>query len=688
MPSIRPAAVLCVFLCFTAGEVAAGNAGGLSPEQLLQKAIDATAWTRNVHMRLEYRIRSIGWVQEDFGLGPPVNLDEQSGTGEVFVSGQRLRSIRQNAPAGGFDGAHVDTLVTPDRRIFWVKGHSVAYTESKLLIEQAEVLDRASMLMGWFLDGNISDQIYGLFTFATALKLGKVQPNAPEENLGDIPCRVVDVVGDSWELRVWVAPTRDFNFARFTFDSKADPKIGRKEVHCDIKQIKYQQLQDGKWIIKAGTFQFTAPFKDRGERGYETTVTRTFVDLNPDFEKLKAFDVPAIPDGERVLLEETDESGKRKQSGVKHMWKDGKVVPAYDPKVIERIERQMRNDATTQPATIPGLSEELGVGRRRENLCSLLSIKLTMEKRGLIVTGYSGASVGEVWDNLTPGAAAVLYTRPWFAPAGHFWVVLGRRAGHVVIMDPGQKFQTVDRREFDEFFVPMFSGDWLKVDSPVLHAVSTVHRFADGKAAIKTTILGGQGEVGFPITFRNEASHPVRFKGAKGDCDCFRGIRPAGFQVQPGESVELEVLFDRAKFGVGKVRKQVVLTVEEGRTERAILLDLDVDVRDVQLEERVNWVPERLEAGLIPKDQVAARGEAVTIYLPKGVQISDVKTRSRKVTVRLESTTDVGKVVAQRYLVSILDAQSGRVDDAIEFNTTDPNFHSILIPFRAEIAAD
>ena len=352
MISIRPAAVLCVFLCFTAGQVrAADDAAGLSPDQLLQKAIDATTWTRNMHERLEFRIRPIGWVQDDFGSGPPVNLDEQSGTGEIFVSGERLRSIRQNGPANGFDGAHVETLVTPDRRIFWVKGSSVDYTESKLLIEQSAVLDRALKQMGWFLDGNISDQIYDLFTFATALKLGKVQQNAPEEKIGDIECRVVHVVGDSWELRVWVAPTRDFNFARFTFDSKADPKIGRKEVHCDIKQIEYQQLQDGKWIIKGGTFRYTAPFKDRGERGEDIIVARTFVDVNPDFEKLKAFDVPAIPNGERVLIEKADESGKKKRdSGVKRMWKDGKIVPAYDPKVIERIDQQMKNDATTQPA--------------------------------------------------------------------------------------------------------------------------------------------------------------------------------------------------------------------------------------------------------------------------------------------------------------------------------------------------
>jgi len=342
-------ALLFAFVLSFAVPAKGADASDLSPDQLLRKAVDATTWTGNMHLRLDFRTRPYGWATADIPAG--VTFHELSGSGEIYASGDRLRILKQNADLNGYKGAYVDTLVLPPRRIMWVKNGSVQYSESQPIIEHTASLDRGSPLMGWFLDGVLTDQIYHPFTFSTALRIGKVQPNAPEETLAGIPCRVVDVVGDSWELHVWVAPSRGYNFARYKFDSEANPKIKRAEFHTDIDQIQYEQLANGTWIIQGGRLLNLAPDSHGGQHGDETVVNRTSIDVSPDFEKLKAFELPPIPDGTPVFIRKADGDGNeiKDDSGVENVWKDGKVEsgPAFDPKVIEQMRKALDDDSKT-----------------------------------------------------------------------------------------------------------------------------------------------------------------------------------------------------------------------------------------------------------------------------------------------------------------------------------------------------
>ncbi len=300
------------------------------------KAIDATSWTSNAHIRFSFVYRSIG----DFGPGVK---EEGSGTGEILVSPEALRSIRIHAPDKAGAGAHVETLVQPGRRVLWVKGSRVQYTESKAVIESAAGFDRGLNFMGWFLDGAFTDQIYHPLTFEVAIANGRVDPNIRDEKIGDMNCRVVSVLGDGWVLQVWIVPERDHNFARYRFVSKETAGSTRKAFRVDVDDVRFEAQPDGKWVVKSGRIRNLVTDPEHGERGNEVVVDRTFIDLSPDFKVLGAFEPIPIPDGEPAILEEADEKGKRlPPSGIRLMWKDGGLAPAYDPKVVEEIREGLK----------------------------------------------------------------------------------------------------------------------------------------------------------------------------------------------------------------------------------------------------------------------------------------------------------------------------------------------------------
>jgi|GEM_PF-5058897 len=320
----------------------------MTSEQVMLKAAEAVQWTRNMHVRMDYHgklIRLAGGVQKGAAI------KEVSGWEELYVTGNLLHAIKQNDSVNGVDGAHLEILVTPNRRILWVKNSNVQYTEARSVIDDAVAFDRALPDFGWYLDGVFATDAYPVFDFATAIRVGRIQSSERDEIVDGLPCKVVEIDGDSWILRVWAAPSRDFNFAKCTLDCKASAK----QSHNEVDKIEFQRLSTGQWVIQGGRLVKGEPQNPGLSTRYEVTVHRTLIDPSPDFDKLKAFELPPIPNGEPVERTDVDQAGKEINSGLNYTWKDGTVVPAYDPRLIDRIRRAVeRSDSQTLPSSDSG----------------------------------------------------------------------------------------------------------------------------------------------------------------------------------------------------------------------------------------------------------------------------------------------------------------------------------------------
>jgi hypothetical protein len=319
----------------------------LSAEPLFAKAVDACRWTRTMHVMLDFQATIVR--TRPTGTDAPRTF---SGAGEIETSDGRLHVIKQNSAANG--AGRFETLVTPQFRVYWVRDGFVQYTESPQVIKNAAILDRGMAEMGWFLDGVFTENVHGLTDLAALGRLGKIQPEVGDERRDGLDCKRVQVMGDSWNLRIWIVPSRGCNFAGYEFDSPANSSPQPSQLHIVVDAIQFQQATDGTWLISGGRLTRREVAASGEVTVSKVVVKRSEIDRSPDFGKLKAFDLPPIPNGTEVLLSEADKDGKPvpRNSGLKYMWKDGAAVPAYDPRLIERIRQQL------QQATAPSSGSE------------------------------------------------------------------------------------------------------------------------------------------------------------------------------------------------------------------------------------------------------------------------------------------------------------------------------------------
>lgn len=329
-PTTKFAALVIMAMFTVASDGAVENATS-SPRQLLRAASAAMNWTKHSHT--ESTLRFTFTTRGDNGrLGKPGGTTAKY---DLFQDGDRLRMVQQNASEHGYAGAHVVLLITPQRRIAWVKNDYVLYTKSNEVIKQSAGLDRAYAGYGWFLNGVLSDRGGApVFDFAAAARLGNISPVVHEGKIGGLSCKIVDVSTDSWKLRVWIAPSRGYNFAKFTFSTAS---AGHQE-DIIVDDVSYKHLRGSKWVIQSARYRQHYSVGGHVEQSKEITAKRTLIDLAPDFAKLGAFNLPPIPNGQEVGIQVADKNGKTKpSSGLKYMWENGKVVRAYDPKIVNQI---------------------------------------------------------------------------------------------------------------------------------------------------------------------------------------------------------------------------------------------------------------------------------------------------------------------------------------------------------------
>jgi hypothetical protein len=163
------------------------------------------------------------------------------------------------------------------------------------------------------------------------------------EQVKGFSCYVIEAVTPHGEYKVWIDPEHGCNIAKaethkanddilstgVTYHKFADlpPNRGfegkrpgsREAVHFYIDNVNFREV-DGVWLPMEATYRIIVDYDDR-KATYKKHHKRTYVNLKPDFEAIKAF-TPKIPEGSIVILDWAPD--------IRYMWQNGKLVADVD----------------------------------------------------------------------------------------------------------------------------------------------------------------------------------------------------------------------------------------------------------------------------------------------------------------------------------------------------------------------
>jgi hypothetical protein len=297
-----------------------------TPEQILARAIQATAWRDKSHIVSSHHLVIRRSLDE---------VSEISGRTEMFQNGSSRRAIKYAQD----ETRLMDILIHVNRRVALI-GEIAHYSEDPLFIEMSSGFDASpTREFGAFLDGVYLVRLWGPpLDLARAAAEGKVDDAVGEEKVQNLTCHVVTIRGETWSWKLWIAPERGYNLARQ--EISREPAPGERSVGT-VDDVEFEFLEPTGWVVSRGRYSDTKT-RAGGELASTLQVQRTRIDPDPDFDALGAFQLPAIPDGTTVIISEGNPAGGDPvRDPIRHVWKDGKPVPAYSPEAVERIRRRV-----------------------------------------------------------------------------------------------------------------------------------------------------------------------------------------------------------------------------------------------------------------------------------------------------------------------------------------------------------
>ena len=159
------------------------------------------------------------------------------------------------------------------------------------------------------------------------------------EKVNGFDCYVLEAVTSHGEYKIWIDPEHGYNIAKaethkanndilstgVTKHEYADMPPGRSykgkrpgsrdAVHFYMDNVSFRKV-NGVWLPMEADHRIIVDYDDR-KATYKKHHKRTYVNLTPDFEAIKAF-IPKIPEGSIVILDWSP--------GIQYMWQNGKPV--------------------------------------------------------------------------------------------------------------------------------------------------------------------------------------------------------------------------------------------------------------------------------------------------------------------------------------------------------------------------
>jgi len=174
------------------------------------------------------------------------------------------------------------------------------------------------------------------------------------DDVGGSACYVIDAMTQYGEYTVWIDPQHGYNISRAEVQKKggdlawgdkplnghekmppASQYLGprlpmeKKALSFSLKDVRFEKI-NGIWIPMEANYEYIKTYRDNRAIKVERHHKRTEIDLQPDFEAVRAF-VPDMPDGAMVIIEEVP--------GIEYEWRQGKPVAKIDKFIIHELEK-------------------------------------------------------------------------------------------------------------------------------------------------------------------------------------------------------------------------------------------------------------------------------------------------------------------------------------------------------------
>jgi len=178
-------------------------------------------------------------------------------------------------------------------------------------------------------------RIYGNNHLSIAeLLRGAHEVQTRQEILDGEACTVIEAHTSYGSVTAWIAPNKGYNALKWEIrkasqDLFDESKIQSKSWLAAFHATELRRIE-GYYIPIRSEFSLEIAKKDGGPAAidlYHYTVKN--VDLNPDFEALKAFQFN-LPDGTPVSL--------REAPGIGYVWRNGRAVPDVEDEVVSNID--------------------------------------------------------------------------------------------------------------------------------------------------------------------------------------------------------------------------------------------------------------------------------------------------------------------------------------------------------------
>lgn len=175
-------------------------------------------------------------------------------------------------------------------------------------------------------DNKRLDQIFKLYKTGVSVR-------DKMEKVGDFNCYVIDADVSHGKYNLWFDPVHDYQIAKAEVfkkegnitDSRPEGKLEKGFIINDSYVVTRFEKFDGVWIpaemIDKGGSEWPT---DQYSKGEGTTKVISFT-LNPDFEKLKLFELNDVKNGAEVKITGTGNASCT--------WKDGKIIDSYGHEV-------------------------------------------------------------------------------------------------------------------------------------------------------------------------------------------------------------------------------------------------------------------------------------------------------------------------------------------------------------------
>jgi hypothetical protein len=250
-------------------------------------------------------------------------------------------NIAMTDQAGNIDpnNNYILRKIITDREYFDVIGKSGlsplgAMITTKFEEEKENLLDSDEFggpLLGRIF-GNNHKSITDLLSESSNIHLRQEQ-----EYINDINCYVLEGTTKYGKVTVWIAPAKGYIALKWKIE-KTGENFGNESPILNnglilwSAQFECEEIQriGASFVPKIATFVFTSKSKDGSNHSKHIVYTISDIQLNPDFNALGAFKID-LPEGTRVTVPESPI--------IRHIWRDGKVVPDMNGATLEEIDK-------------------------------------------------------------------------------------------------------------------------------------------------------------------------------------------------------------------------------------------------------------------------------------------------------------------------------------------------------------